>query len=156
MEGVSEKTPSSHTVWWRESGSAQNHCLSLRNSPRDTYRKNSPQATSICCLEWQWSEVPVLGSGWKTVTMETGPPKAPDQEHGFSAVLCRWSHSKDFVTVVWHSYTTSDCPTSAVHKSPSQCYWHFGVCCCHQITYQGGTTNMLYATYSMEAICWLK
>lgn len=96
-----------------QSGSAQNRCLSVINSPRGPYRKNSPQATNVCRLEWQCSEEPILASGQKTVTMETGLPKAPDQERGFTVVLCKRSCIKGCVTLL-HNI-----------RPPNLRCWHF-------------------------------
>ncbi len=86
----------------------------LRNSPRGPYRKNSPQATSVCRLEWQCSDEPVLGSGRRTVTMETALPKAPDRECGFNVVLCRWSCIKGCVTLL-HNIRPPNLRRSHVH-----------------------------------------
>lgn len=117
MDGVSEKIKPMEN----ETFGLNSELLFL--SPRGPYRplkeekRNSPQATSICHLEWQWSEEPVLGSGWKTVTMET---QVSLRSCADGAVQQRSVHTLSIK--LWHFYTVSDWLTLGVHGDT----WHFG------------------------------
>jgi len=75
--------------------------------------EEKPQATSICRLEWQWSEELSQGQGKETVTMETGFPKTPDRCSTLLKVLLPTDLSS-------HTHIQKGCVGSLIHHQTAQ------------------------------------